>query len=86
MFELSNLFNWNLDYTFGFLIASVSAGIIDFSNDDKNNQITCQESVFLSSELLTEIKNRQKRQGERDVDYFNDKINSINKFFGVDDK
>lgn len=85
MFELSDLFNWNLDYTFGFLIASLSIGIIYFTNDDKNNQITCQKSLFQSSELLKEIKDRQ-RQHSGDLDYFVEKINTINKFFGIDDK
>lgn len=84
VFELSDLFNWNLDYTFGFLIASHSIGIIYFTNDDKNNQITCQNSLFTSSELLTEIKNRQEQQS--DHSYFAEKINNIKKFFGIDDK
>lgn len=85
MFELSNLFSWNLDYTFGFLIASLSIGIIDFTNDDKNNQITCQKTLFHSSELLEEIGNRQ-RQHDGDMDYFVEKLSIINKYFGIDGK
>lgn len=85
MFELSDLFSWNLDYTFGFLIATSSIGLIDFSHDEKNNQIACNSSHFLSSEVLTVIKNREESK-ILNPDYSTEKINIINKHFGVDEK
>ena len=85
MFELSDLFSWNLDYTFGFLIATSSIGLIDFSHDNKNNQITCNSSHFLSSEILMVLKNRQESK-IINLDYSTEKINNINKHFGIDEK
>lgn len=82
MFELSNLFKGNEAYTFGFLIASISAGIVQFTNDEANNQITCQSSLFSSSELYEAIKDRI-RQQQFGVDYF-ERINNINNYFGLD--
>lgn len=80
-FELSNLFKGNEAYTFGFLIASVSTAIVQFTNDATNNQITCQSSLFSSSELYEAIKDRLKQQ-QLGVDYF-ERINNINNYFGI---
>ena len=81
MFELSNLFKGNEAYTFGFLIASVSTAIVQFTNDATNNQITCQSSLFTSSELYEAIKDRLKQQ-QLGADYF-ERINNINNYFGT---
>lgn len=82
MFELSNLFKGNEAYTFGFLIASISTAIVQFTNDATNNQITCQSSLFSSSELYEAIKDRI-RQQQFGVDYF-ERINNINTYFGIE--
>lgn len=82
MFEISNLFKGNEAYTFGFLIASISTAIVQFTNDATNNQITCQSSLFSSSELYEAIKDRI-RQQQFGVDYF-ERINNINNYFGID--
>ena len=82
MFELSNIFKGNEAYTFGFLIASISTAIVQFTNDATNNQITCQSSVFSSSELYEAIKDRI-RQQQFGVDYF-ERINNINTYFGIE--
>jgi len=81
MFELSNIFKGNEAYTFGFLIASISTAIVQFTNDATNNQITCQSSLFSSSELYEAIKDRI-RQQQFGVDYF-ERINNINTYFGI---
>ena len=82
MFELSNIFKGNEAYTFGFLIASISTAIVQFTNDATNNQITCQSSLFSSSELYEAIKDRI-RQQQFGVDYF-ERINNINNYFGIE--
>ena len=82
MFELSNIFKGNEAYTFGFLIASISTAIVQFTNDETNNQITCQSSLFSSSELYEAIKDRI-RQQQFGVDYF-ERINNINTYFGIE--
>lgn len=82
MFEISNLFKGNEAYTFGFLIASISTAIVQFTNDATNNQITCQSSLFSSSELYEAIKDRI-RQQQFGVDYF-ERINNINTYFGIE--
>jgi len=81
MFELSNIFKGNESYTFGFLIASFSAAIVLFTHDDRNNQITCQRSLFSSPELYSQIKDRITQQ-QLGRDYF-DRLNTINDFFGI---
>lgn len=82
MFELSNIFKGNEAYTFGFLIASISTAIVQFTIDATNNQITCQSSIFSSSELYEAIKDRI-RQQQFGVDYF-ERINNINTYFGIE--
>ena len=82
-FKLSDLFSWNLDYTFGFLIATCSIGLIDVSEDEKNNQITCTSSHFSSSEILRELKHR-KEEGKIASEYFTEKITKINEHFNTD--
>ena len=82
MFELSNIFKGNEAYTFGFLIASISTAIVQFTNDATNNQITCQSSLFSSSELYEAIKDRI-RQQQFGVEYF-ERINNINTYFGIE--
>ena len=82
MFELSDLFSWNLDYTFGFLIALSSVSFVQFTADAKNNEITCQESVFHSSELLNEIKERVKKP-DFGTEFYLEYLNRINEFFDV---
>ena len=65
-FELTTLFQGNEAYT----------------NDATNNQITCQSSLFSSSELYEAIKDRI-RQQQFGVDYF-ERINNINTYFGIE--
>lgn len=79
MFEMSNLFKGNEAYTFGYVISALSSGIIMFTNDSTNNQISCTFSIFSSTELYEVIKERVKQFG---IDYLN-KINEINAFFGI---
>lgn len=81
-FELTALFQGNEAYTFGFLIASISIAIVQFTNDATNNQITCQSSLFSSSELYEAIKDRLKQQ-QLGVDYF-ERTNNINNYFGIE--
>ncbi len=80
-FELSNIFKGNESYTFGFLIALLSTAIILFTHDDKNNQITCQKSLFSSQEVYDQIKQRI-TQPQLGRDYF-DRLNTINAFFDI---
>ena len=79
MFELTDLFKGNEAYTFGYVISALSSGIIMFTNDSTNNQISCTFSTFSSTELYEVIKERLKQFG---IDYLN-KINEINAFFGI---
>lgn len=79
MFELTDLFKGNEAYTFGYVISALSSGIIMFTNDSTNNQISCTFSIFSSTELYEVIKERLKQFG---IDYLN-KINEINAFFGI---
>lgn len=79
MFELTDLFKGNEAYTFGYVISALSSGIIMFTNDSTNNQISCTFSIFSSTELYEVIKERLKQFG---IDYLN-KINEINEFFGI---
>ena len=81
MFELSKLFNGNEAYTFGFLIAAISTGLVNFTNDDMNNQITCHDTPFSSTETLDIIKNRLKQQ-QLGSEYL-DRLNGIHIFFGL---
>ena len=80
MFEMTNLFHGNEAYTFGYMISSLSSGIIMFTNDTTNNQINCTGSIFTSTELYEVIKERVKQFG---IDYLN-KINEINVYYGID--
>lgn len=79
MFELTDLFKGNEAYTFGYVISALSSGIIMFTNDSTNNQISCTFSIFSSTELYEVIKERLK---QFEIDYLN-KINEINAFFGI---
>jgi len=79
MFELTNLFKGNEAYTLGYLISALSSGIIMFTNDEANNQITCTGSIFSSTELYENIKERVRKFGD---DYLN-KLNEINAFFNI---
>lgn len=79
MFEITNLFRKNEAYTFGYMISSLSSRIIMFTNDTTNNQISCTGSIFTSTELYEEMKERVKQFGE---DYLN-KINEINAYYGI---
>lgn len=81
MFELSQLFKGNESYSFGFLIAALSAKYVLFTNDTNNNQITCQSCIFSAEEIYDEIKNRIRTQqlGNEYVD----KVNVINSFFEI---
>lgn len=78
-FELTTLFQGNEAYTFGFLIACISVSIVNFTNDQMNNTITCTGSIFTSTELYEEIKGKVKQYGQ---DFLN-KINIINKFYDI---
>ena len=78
-FELSYLFQGNEPYTYGFLIACISVSMVNFTNDQMNNLITCTGSVFSSEELYEEIKGKVKQFG---IDYLN-KMNTINIFYDI---
>lgn len=79
MFELSQLFKGNESYSFGFLIAALSAKYVNFTNDANNNQITCQSCLYSEDEIYEEIKNRIKTQ-QLGSDFV-DRVNVINSFF-----
>lgn len=79
MFELSCIFKDSELYIFGYIIASLSSGIIFFTNDVTNNQITCTDIAFSSSELYEAIKDRIKQHGQ---DYLN-RVNIVNNYFNV---
>lgn len=81
-FELTNLFSGNEAYTFGFLIASISITLIQFTHDSTNNIIACSGSLFSSLELLKEIKERL-RQQQLGTDYL-ERLNKINDYFELD--
>jgi len=81
IFELTNLFKGNEAYTFGFLIAAISTGLVHFTNDDMNNQITCHDTIFSSTETLEIIKNRLKQQ-QLGSEYL-DRLNGIHAFFDL---
>ena len=82
IFEISELFKGNEGYTFGFMIASISAGLVIFTHDASNNQITVRQIVFRKDELYDEIKTRIKQQ-QLGTDYVN-KVNDINSYFEVE--
>ncbi len=82
IFEISDLFQGNEAYTFGFMIASISAGLVIFTHDDSNNQITVQNNYIEKEELYEEIKNRIQYQ-QLDGNYI-DQVNNINSYFDVD--
>ena len=82
IFEISELFKGNEEYTFGYMIASISAGLVKFTHDSTYNQITVKQIVFRKDELYDEIKAiiKQQRLG---TDYVN-KVNDINSYFEVE--
>lgn len=82
IFNISDLFQGNEAYTFGFMIASISAGLVIFTHDDSNNQITVQNNYIEKEELYEEIKNRIQYQ-QLDGNYI-DQVNNINSYFDVD--
>lgn len=82
LFEISNLFNGNEGYILGFLIASISAGIVYFTHDSSNNEITGNSCIYKEEELYDEIKVRIKQQ-QLGSDYV-DKVNCINLFFDIE--
>ena len=82
MFELSQLFKGNESYSFGFLIAALSAKYVHFTNDANNNQITGQSCVYSVEELYNEIKNRIRKQ-QLGSEYV-DRVNVINSFFDIE--
>ena len=67
-------------YTFGFLIACSSAGIVNFTHDQTNNQISCAGILFSSQELYDAIKSAAQKYGS---DYVN-RVNAINEDFDID--
>lgn len=82
IFNISDLFQGNEAYTFGFMIASISAGLVMFTHDDSNNQITVQDNYIKKEDLYKEIKNRIQYQ-QLDGNYI-DQVNNINSYFDVD--
>ena len=80
-FELSSLFRGNESYIFGYLIASISAAIVQFTNDNNNNQISCHDSLYSSDELYEIIKERIEQQ-KLGVDFVKG-LNTINDHFGL---
>lgn len=82
IFNISDLFQGNEAYTFGFMIASISAGLVMFTHDDSNNQITVQNNYIKKEDLYKEIKNRIQYQ-QLDGNYI-DQVNNINSYFDVD--
>lgn len=80
VFELSKIFMTNELYTFGFLIACSSAGIVNFTHDQTNNKISCAGIVFSSQELYDAIKSAAQKYGS---DYVN-RVNAINEDFDID--
>lgn len=80
-FELSQLFKDNEAYSFGFLIATLSAKFVQFTNDNRNNQITCTSIVYTSNEIYDAIKLRI-NQLNLGSDYI-DRINLINNYFEI---
>lgn len=82
VFEISDLFKGNEAYTLGFLIASISAGLVQFTHDAPNNKITVQKTIFTKIDLYNEIKVRIKQQ-QLGSDYV-DKVNYINSYFGIE--
>lgn len=82
VFEISDLFKGNEAYTLGFLIASISAGFVQFTHDATNNKITVQKTIFTKIDLYNEIKVRIKQQ-QLGSDYV-DKVNYINSYFGIE--
>lgn len=79
-FEISQLFEGFEDYSFGFLIAALSAKYVNFTNDEKNNLITCYSIQFTKEELYGVIKQRIE-QLSVGVEYLN-QVNIINDYFG----
>lgn len=80
-FRLTELFKGNELYIFGYLIASISAGVVIFTNDAHNDVITCQDALFKREELYDAIKDRI-RQQSLGSDYL-ERLNYINSFFGI---
>jgi hypothetical protein len=82
IFEISELFKGNEEYTYGFMIASISAGLVIFTRDASNNQITVRQIVFRKDELYDEIKAiiKQKKLGT----FYVNKVNDINSYFEVE--
>lgn len=81
-FELSQLFKGNEPYSFGFLIAALSAKYVLFTNDSNNNQITAQSCIYSTEELYNEIKKRISKQN-LGSEYL-DRINLINSYFDIE--
>lgn len=79
-FEISQLFKGFEYYSFGFLIAALSAKYVNFTNDEKNNLITCYSIQFTKEELYGVIKQRIE-QLSVGVEYLN-QVNIINDYFG----
>ena len=82
MFELSQLFRENKSYSFGFLIAALSAKYVFFTNDANNNQITGQSCIYSAEELYYEIKNRIRKQ-QLGSEYV-ERVNVINSYFEIE--
>lgn len=78
-FELSRLLQGNEAYSFGFLIALISSGLIEFTSDATNNNINCTNTIFLSEEIGEELKNRIEILGSN----YQQQVNAICIFFGI---
>ena len=76
-FPLFELFKGNEQYSFGFLISSISSGIINATNDNQY-VINCTYSIFKEEDLLSKLKSMIPNLGET----FKNQIDTVNLYFG----
>ncbi len=79
-FILPDLLKGNELYTYGFLISTISIGLLN-ATIEENYKISCFASVYTQEEVINILRNQVVKFG---IDFLN-QINTINRYFGINE-
>ena len=79
-FILPDLLKGNELYAYGFLISTISIGLLNVKIEE-NYKISCFASVYTQEEVIHILKNQVVKFG---IDFLN-QINTINRYFGINE-
>ncbi|WP_304316387.1 hypothetical protein [Phocaeicola plebeius] len=79
-FILPDLLKGNELYAYGFLVSTISSGLLN-AKIEENYKISCSGSEYTQEEIINILKNQVVKFGQ---DFLN-QINTINRYFGINE-